>query len=193
MSLLSTSLMPGSDSAWSERFAAWCQKGEQLSSEAEVTRRNFEVAAGARADASKAAGGAFRGQPPLKPAQLYALLQSMNKAAAGPTSLAFSSRHCWSTLSPHQHSQWLKETTQPDQAGRPPHPAICKARRACDKSQSARGPCLSATANPHWRLIKSCLRLIDGVSKHQITALAYKLRFRLSQNIAALRGESKQI
>ena len=34
MSLLSTSLMPGSSSAWDERFAAWCQEGEQLCADA---------------------------------------------------------------------------------------------------------------------------------------------------------------
>ena len=77
--------MPGSDSAWSERFAAWCQKGEQLSSEAggdpkEILRLLRELEQMHR----RLQEGAFRASLPSSRQQLYALLQSMEQSGGWP-------------------------------------------------------------------------------------------------------------
>jgi hypothetical protein len=85
MSLLSTSLMPGSSSAWDERFAAWCQEGEQLCADAggdpkallKVLRELEQMHRGLQE-------GAFRASLPSSRQQLYALLQSMEQSGGWP-------------------------------------------------------------------------------------------------------------
>ena len=77
--------MPGPDSAWNERFDAWCQQGVALCNDAGddpqvllAVLRELEQLHRQLQD------GAFRSSMPSSRQQLYALLQSMEKSGGWP-------------------------------------------------------------------------------------------------------------
>ena len=77
--------MPGPDSAWNERFDAWCQQGVALCNDA---RNDPQVLLAVLRELEQLhrqlQDGPFRSSMPSSRQQLYALLQSMEKSGGWP-------------------------------------------------------------------------------------------------------------